>query len=291
MASRHWARHRGVAAGELGVPCDSGHMARSSRTARATVVTLTAVCAVTMLCPSGTAATAAAAPSVGRPASGHAGAGAVTTPRSGGLLFTGPARLNGQKVIYLTFDDGPAATGTLQVLAALRANKVKATFFALGGLTSMRTGRGIVSRLHAAGMPIAMHSWSHPNMARWSTAAVRSDLARTSAAIRAATGEVPTCFRPPYGAFGRGVTSGASARHSRVALWDIDPRDWTNPGSVAVANRVISRLHPGAIVLMHDGAGHGRQAAAAIPRIVRAARARGYTFGTLCPMDVPRPAR
>ncbi len=266
-------------------------MARSPRTTRVAVVTLTAVCVATLLYPSTTAASVTVAPLAGGSTGDAPSAGATATPRSGSLVFTGPARSNGKKVIYLTFDDGPAVTGTLQVLAALRANKVKATFFALGGLTSTRTGRSIVSRLHAAGMPIAMHSWSHPNMARWSTAAVRNDLARTSAAIRAATGAVPTCFRPPYGAFGRGVTSAAAARHSRVVLWDVDPRDWTSPGSAAVASRVISRLHPGAIVLMHDGAGHGRQAAAAVPRIVRAARAQGYVFGTLCPMGVPRAPR
>lgn len=264
-------------------------MARTNRVLALSVATVTGT---TLLCTAVPVAGAVAtdwragdaAASATRQAADHA-----IDVRTGSLTFSGPKYIGGRRAIYLTFDDGPATNGTPQVLAALRANKVKATFFELGGLASTAAGRALAARVHAAGMPIGMHSWSHPNMARWSTAAVNSDMARTMAAIRSATREIPTCFRPPYGAYGSGVTAAANSRHLRVVLWDIDPRDWTSPGSAAVASRVISHLHPGAIVLMHDGAGHGRQAAAAIPSIVRAARAKGYVFGTLCPMHSPRP--
>lgn len=212
---------------------------------------------------------------------------AESTSRAGNVMYSGPKTINGRKAIYLTFDDGPVTRGTPEVLAALQANRVTATFFVVGGLANSRAGTNTVKRLHGAGMPIAMHSWSHPVMSGWSTAAVQRDLTVTTKAIRRATGEIPTCFRPPYGAYGRGVTNAAAARNVSVVMWDVDPRDWTDPGPSALASRVISKLHPGAIILMHDGAGHGRQAAAALPRIVRAARAKGYVFGTLCPMRRP----
>lgn len=264
-----------------------------ARTNRILALSVAVVSASTLMCTAAPVAGAVAA-------SWRAGASATSAAtggrndsvaaRSSGLMFSGPKYIGGRKAIYLTFDDGPASSGTLAVLAALRVQRVRATFFELGSLSATRSGRQLSARVHAAGMPIGLHSWSHPNMARWSSSAVYSDMARTSAAIRNATGEVPTCFRPPYGAYGRGVTAAANSRHLRVVLWDIDPRDWTSPGSAAVASRIISHLHPGAIALMHDGAGHGRQAAAAIPAIVRAARAKGYVFGTLCPMN-PAPQR
>ena len=257
-----------------------------ARTSRILALSVAVVTATTLMCTAAPAASAVAAgwhPSA-RPTSLRSVAGDSIEPRTGGLMFSGPKYIGGRKAIYLTFDDGPATSGTPQVLAALRSQRVRATFFELGSLTSTSAGRTLAARVHAAGMPIGLHSWSHPNMARWSASAVSRDMARTSAAIRSATRQIPTCLRPPYGAFGSGVTAAANSRHLRVVLWDIDPRDWTSPGSSAVASRVISHLHPGAIVLMHDGAGHGRQAAAAIPTIVRAARAKGYVLGTLCPM-------
>jgi len=201
------------------------------------------------------------------------------------VMFHGPARIGGKKAIYLTFDDGPADSATIAVARALQSRRVKATFFAVGSRAATASGRRALRYLTNAGMPVGMHSWNHADMHRWSSDAVRADLTRTATAIKRATGASPTCFRPPYGANSRTIIDVARVRRIGVPLWDVDTRDWTSPGSRVVAQRVLSHLHPGAIVLMHDGSGHGHQAAAALPQIIKGALDRGYTFGTICPMN------
>lgn len=203
------------------------------------------------------------------------------------LMFSGPRWIRGRKALYLTFDDGPAGGDTVAVANALVKSGVKATFFVVGQLAASPRGQKDVRHLVRSGMTIGMHSWSHASMGGWSARAVKTDFQRTGGAIRRASTFAPTCFRPPYGAYGSGILSAARERRVRVVQWDVDPTDWRNPGASAVVSRVVAHLHPGAIILMHDGAGHGRQAAAALPRIVRMARARGYVFGLLCTPTPP----
>lgn len=200
------------------------------------------------------------------------------------IFYRGPKRIGTAKALYLTYDDGPDDASTIAVAKALKDNNATATFFALGNLAATTSGRATLKHLTREGFPVGMHSWSHPVMGGWSASAVSSDFSRTSGAIKRATGLTPTCFRPPYGSFGKGITDAAKTGAIQVAMWDIDPEDWKDPGAQAVANKVIAGLRPGAVVVMHDGAGHGKQAAAAIPLIVTAARAQGYELGSLCPM-------
>lgn len=230
--------------------------------------------------PNPVAARAIAPEQVGAPASAS-----QAESRASQVMFNGPDRINGKKAIYLTFDDGPdAGGGTSAVLRALKRSGIRATFFVVGYLSRTESGRRLLRDELRAGMPIALHSMRHANMSGWSTSGVLGDLRENQRVVKRATKLEATCFRPPGGSYGQGVLAATRQLNMRVALWDIDPRDWTNPGSAAVADRVISHLRPGGIAVMHDGAGHGYQAAAAIPRIVSAARARGYVFGTLCPM-------
>ncbi len=206
------------------------------------------------------------------------------TTGSSPVFYSGPKKIGPAKALYLTYDDGPDGSTTIAVAKALRENKATATFFVLGSLVSTSSGTSTAKYLTDNGFPVGTHSWSHPVMGSWSASAVRSDLTRTSNAVKKATGLTPTCFRPPYGSFGKGITDVARQTDTRVAMWTIDPEDWKDPGASAVAGKVIAQLKPGAVVVMHDGAGHGKQAAAAIPLIVKAARDRGYELGSLCPM-------
>jgi peptidoglycan/xylan/chitin deacetylase (PgdA/CDA1 family) len=153
--------------------------------------------------------------------------------------------------IAMTFDDGPSAKLTPKLLDLLAARHIKATFFVLG--ENVAEHPDVVARAAREGHEIASHSWSHPNLAKMSQQNVRSQLQRTDDAIKNATGERPTLFRPPYGSI--------TEREKRwihdefgydIILWDVDPYDWRRPGPAVVRNRILKETRPGSIVLSHD---------------------------------------
>jgi peptidoglycan/xylan/chitin deacetylase (PgdA/CDA1 family) len=153
--------------------------------------------------------------------------------------------------IAMTFDDGPSATLTPKLLDLLAARQIKATFFVIG--ENVAEHPEIVARAAREGHEIGNHSWSHPNFARMTDAAIRSQLKRTDEAIANATGIRPKLLRPPYGAI--------TARQKRwihdelgyeIVLWDVDPLDWKRPGPAVVTSRIVRNTRSGSIVLSHD---------------------------------------
>jgi peptidoglycan/xylan/chitin deacetylase (PgdA/CDA1 family) len=180
--------------------------------------------------------------------------------------FAGPT--SGKRVA-LTFDDGPS-TYTPQVLSILQHHHVKATFFEIGEQVSSASAAVI-----KAGDELADHSYHHE------TDPSRSSMAATNARIRSATGFEPCLFRPPGGAYNSRVVSDARALGMTTVLWNVDPRDWSRPGTDAIYSRVVSATRPGSIVLMHDGGGDRSETVAALPRIIKTLRSRGYHFVTV----------
>src|SRR5207249_3743116 len=153
--------------------------------------------------------------------------------------------------IAMTFDDGPSAVLTPKLLDVLAARHIKATFFVLG--ENIAEHPEIVARAAREGHEIGNHSWSHPNFAKMSLESIRSQLQRTDDAIKNATGNRPTLFRPPYGSI--------TEREKRwihdefgydIILCDVDPLDWKRPGPAVVRSRILKETRPGSIVLSHD---------------------------------------
>jgi peptidoglycan/xylan/chitin deacetylase (PgdA/CDA1 family) len=166
--------------------------------------------------------------------------------------------------IALTFDDGPGPD-TPAVLDALAGTP--ATFFLHGAAIAAQPD--VVRRIHREGHELANHALTHTPLRRRPLAALR-EAQVTQRRIAALTGVRPLAFRPPYGAGGAAV----AALGLHVVGWDVDPRDWSGVDARTIADRVLARLRPGAIVLLHDGRGDRSQTAAAIPRILEASRTR-----------------
>jgi len=185
----------------------------------------------------------------------------------------------GGKVIYLTFDDGPWAGHTRRVLELLDEYDAKATFFQVGGEAAARPEltRAVVAPGHALGS----HTWNHKDLRKLSRRAVSHQITRTSAVLGRISGRPITCLRPPYGAKNARVMSVIRSKKLAMKLWDIDPRDWKKPGASVIARRVISKAHPGAVVLMHDGGGNRSQSVKALKRILQALTTKGYRFEML----------
>ena len=190
-------------------------------------------------------------------------------------LYSGNPRL---PEIALTFDDGPSSY-TSQILAILQQYRVQATFFVIG--SEAANYPALVSDESQQGIIIGNHTWSHTNLTKISPDQVQTELERTSEEIQADAGVEPTLFRPPGGNFNSQVQAIAASLGLSTILWNVDPKDWSRPGTGAIIQTVLNSTHNGAIILMHDGGGDRSQTVAALPTIITTLEQRGYQFVTI----------
>ena len=192
---------------------------------------------------------------------------------------TEPSRGGGGKVLYLTFDDGPAVKYTSQVLDVLDRYDAKATFFELGENAAAHPDltREVISRGHAVGS----HTWDHADLRRLSSTALKHEISATSTTLEKLTGKPVTCLRPPYGALNDQARAAITRAGLDLQLWNIDPQDWNRPGVDAIVGNVVGNARSGRVSLMHDGGGNRSQSVAALERILAQLTAKGYRFESL----------
>ena len=163
--------------------------------------------------------------------------------RGAPFVFSGPS--NQGKVVALTFDDGPWVQ-TAQFLNVLEHYHVHATFFEIGEQISTYGEDGAIERrMLADGDMIGDHTWSHPDVSGGGTFA-RDQIIRAAAAIKTAThGFQPCLFRAPYGAVSSALFAVTKSLGFKTIQWDVDPVDWSRPGTAAIEERVLSARAPG----------------------------------------------
>lgn len=180
----------------------------------------------------------------------------------------------------LTFDDGPGPY-TPKILRVLRRERVPATFFPVGRpITAFGRELGAVRR---GGFAIGDHSMTHPLMGHLGAGAQTREIDGEARLLTGNKVAYPRLFRPPDGSFDSTTTRLLKARRMLMVLWSVNPEDYFRPGVAQIVKRVMRGARPGAIVLMHDGGGDRSQTVAALPRIIRALRARRLT-----PVSVPQ---
>lgn len=203
----------------------------------------------------------------------------VAAPGSAGSAAPSAPCRNGN--VSLTFDDGPSATVTPRLVRILRDLHAPATFFMVG--ERVATAPGAARLVARSGLVIANHSYRHTDMTRQTSGEVRRTL-RATAARLSATGTRPTrLMRPPYGAINDRVRAAVHDVGMIPVLWDIDSGDWRGASGGTIAAHILAGLRPNRsnIVLQHDGIGNSPASVAAVPRVVREARRRGYCFVAL----------
>ncbi len=136
---------------------------------------------------------------------------------------TDPAR----PTVYLTFDDGPSARNTPELLDILGAAGVVGTFFLVGN--HVRRHPALARRIVQEGHVVGNHTDMHPNLSRKPVAVVRRELETCQRTIVDATGAVPTLFRPPYGARRPAVLRLARQMGLTPVMWNIAALDWEEP--------------------------------------------------------------
>jgi peptidoglycan/xylan/chitin deacetylase (PgdA/CDA1 family) len=175
--------------------------------------------------------------------------------------------------VALTYDDGPSPTTTPALLDVLADEGVPATFFVVG--SHVNAHPEIVARANAEGHAVENHSWSHPDLATLSAPDVARELAATDDAIRAAGAPTPTFIRAPFGSADGAVPT--TAGHP-LAYWSVDAFDWRDRDGGTFVPRILDKIQPGGIILMHD---IYASSVSAQKRLIDALRDRGYTFVTV----------
>ena len=182
------------------------------------------------------------------------------------------------KVIALTFDDGPAPKYTQQVLQILKQQNIKATFFCVGEMVHYFPQ---IAKLEVAdGHAIGNHTWHHWYRKMNLSVAAR-EIESTATAIYQTTGVKTFLFRPPYGILNNGVADYAKKNNYAIFMWSDDSTDYRHPPVSRLVNNVLKDAKTGGIVLMHDGGGDRSHTVQALPQIIASLKQRGYKFVTI----------
>lgn len=218
-----------------------------------------------------------------------------SSPAAQKIISYGSVHVDGP-YIALTFDDGPSAKLTPQLLKILADRHVKATFFLIG--QNVQAHPEIVKEEVAEGHAVGSHTWSHPNLGIMPDDKVRAELQQTDDAIFSAAGVHPQMLRPPYGSLAHAQRVWIRKEFGyQIIFWSVDPLDWKDPGADVVASRILAATKPGSIILSHD---IHEGTVQAMPQIIDALLAKGYKFVTVpelialskpsSPAPVPSPA-
>lgn len=183
------------------------------------------------------------------------------------------------KLIALTFDDGPWPGQTDKIVKILQREGVHATFFMVGA--RVKAAPKLAKQVAEAGNLIGNHSLGHRLLTKSKTKEIKRQITGGAGVIYRATGVYPTWFRPPYGAMNGRVWKQVRLAHQRVVLWNVDPRDWSRPGVKHIVRVTMKHARSGAIILMHDGGPNRKQTIKALPQIIRKLKKRGFTFVTI----------
>jgi len=189
-----------------------------------------------------------------------------------------------EKVVALTFDDGPMPGYTQRVLEILEREDVRATFFLVGEAIAAHPVEAAL--IAEAGHEIGNHSYTHSRMVLKSYDFVASELQRTDALIRTAGHAGPIHFRPPYGKKLFNLPRYLEDHGVVSITWDVEPESYgEGPRSRDdLVRGVLDAVRPGSIVLLHVMFRSRSESMAAVPGIVKGLRERGYRFVTVSEM-------
>ena len=162
--------------------------------------------------------------------------------------------LETEKKIAITFDDGPTVF-TLEVLELLKKHDVKATFFCIG--KNIEAHPEILKQIIANGHLVGNHSYTHSKFFDFYNAAkIREEIKKTDLLLEKFTSKKINFFRPPYGVTTPSIKRALEKTGHKVIGWNIRSLDGGTKNKELIFNRIIKRVSPGGIVLLHDTASH-----------------------------------
>ena len=168
-------------------------------------------------------------------------------PASSDLKMEVPNTGGQQKLVALTFDDGPHPDYTGPLLDGLKERGVRATFFLVG--TQIQYAPELVPRMAREGHQIGVHTYSHVSVTGMEREEFRLQVEGTRRMIYSMLGERDLWLRPPYGILDENAQNWAD---SPVILWSVDPEDWKDDNVRRIKDHLVAHVRDGDIILMHD---------------------------------------
>lgn len=187
-----------------------------------------------------------------------------------------------RRAIALSFDDGPHERYTSEVLDILRRFGAKATFFDEGAAVTERPD--LVRRTVAEGHEVGNHTFTHRDLPPLGYDDVLTEVQRTSAALRDAGVDAVPLFRPPRGLFDPEAADAVRATSHLTVGWDVCLERYLSRSAddAAAVEAALDRVHPGSVVLAHDGGDIDRsRTVATLPAFLAGLQARGYDVVTI----------
>ena len=191
-----------------------------------------------------------------------------------------------EKVVALTFDDGPSPIWTPQILDALNLVNVKATFFMLG--QHVQRYPEIARRVAEQGHEIGNHTYDHHGLISYKPEELDREIKDTEKVILTATGKKTKYFRPPKAWITAQEKKQVTDLGYETVLWSLNSKDWVTFDDRYMIKYIMHHVRPGDIILFHDSGGvfkleggNRKETVKTIPRLVQQLRERGYRFVTI----------
>jgi peptidoglycan-N-acetylglucosamine deacetylase len=179
-----------------------------------------------------------------------------------------------EKIVALSFDDGPTPEGVDVALAQLEPRGIKATFFLIGN--RMEKWPGEARRLVEAGHELGNHSFTHTRMIGKLAASYDAEIARTDRMLKVEGAKQPTLFRPPFGKRLIGLPLAVERAGYHTIMWDVEDDAEHFPDPKAYAADILARVRPGSIILIHPMYRNNQTAREALPLVLDGLKAKGY---------------
>ncbi len=192
------------------------------------------------------------------------------------------------RAIALTFDDGPHPQDTPRVLDVLEKYEIPATFFLVG--ISVEQHPNIVKQIYQRGHQLGIHCYRHVPFPLENPKVLRGQLERTRNVIAntcSVSPEMIKDLRPPYGAFNTRMRSRLTEWGYRLVMWSCIPPHWMQPVDWSI-HQVIDAIIPGAVIVLHDGHGHGTRVVEIVDAIIPRVQSLGFEFVTVEEMQNQR---
>jgi peptidoglycan/xylan/chitin deacetylase (PgdA/CDA1 family) len=180
----------------------------------------------------------------------------------------------GSGTVAITIDDGPTKY-TNELLNVLKENDTKVTFFFLGQNAAAYPQS--VLRAISDGNEVGYHSNSHPKMTDMTLKEQENEFDLGLTKLKKLDSYPVTLFRPPYGAYNNDTKVATEEHHMNMVLWNEDPRDWSTTDPALVTKNVLSQVHSGSIIVMHDRP----STIAALPGIIKGIKSKGLKLVTI----------
>lgn len=182
-----------------------------------------------------------------------------------------------EKEVALTFDAAWGAEKTPKILDALTLYDIRATFFVVG-FWAEKYSAELKALSESGRAEIGTHSNTHPHLPKLTKTQMELELTTSCNIIESVTGKRPDLFRPPFGDYDNRLIETCAELKLYPIQWDVDSLDWKGLSATAMAERVLSRVKSGSIILMHND---GENTVSALPLIITGLKNKGYTFKTV----------